>query len=153
VKFLLKYEPGLKSLRDVSAELLQAHRQEFDPIIYKRCDYVVRENRRVGEACADLEKNDFASFGRRMNSSHDGLRDDYQVSCRELDVLVDAAREIKGVLGARMMGAGFGGCTINLVEEKALGEFQEKVAKAYKNQFGKEPKIYTSSLRSGTEFI
>jgi galactokinase len=153
VKLLSKYEPGLKSLRDVSGELLEAHRQEFDPVIYKRCDYVVRENRRVGEACADLKKNDFASFGRRMNGSHDGLRDDYQVSCRELDVLVDAAREVKGVLGARMMGAGFGGCTINLVEEKAVEEFKEKVAKAYKDQFGKEPKIFTSSLRSGTEFI
>jgi galactokinase len=107
----------------------------------------------VGEACADLKKNDFASFGRRMNGSHDGLRDDYQVSCHELDVLVDASREVKGVLGARMMGAGFGGCTINLVEEKAVEEFKEKVAKAYKDQFGKKPKIFTSSLRSGTEFI
>jgi galactokinase len=153
VKILSKYDPALRSLRDVSLELLAAHRDEFDPVIYRRCDYVVRENRRVGEACADLEAGDFAAFGKRMNGSHAGLRDDYQVSCRELDALVDAAQAVPGVLGARMMGAGFGGCTINLVEEKAVGALEERVARAFRDAFGQEPKLYISSLRSGTEVL
>ncbi len=153
VKLLARYEPSLKSLRDVSLELLGAHSPEFDPVVYKRCDYVIRENIRVEQACADLDKGDFYSFGQRMFGSHEGLRRHYEVSCRELDVLVDAASGIKGVLGARMMGAGFGGCTINLVEDKAVEEFEETVARAYRSQFGKKPKFYISMLKSGTEII
>jgi len=153
VNLLAKYAPGLKSLRDVSLELLEAHRPEIDPVVYKRCDYVIRENARVEQACADLRKSDFHSFGQRMFGSHSGLRDDYEVSCRELDVLVEAASGIKGVLGARMMGAGFGGCTINLLEEKAVEDFDKTVARAYRGQFGKDPKFYISTLESGTEII
>ena len=153
VRLLAKHAPGLRSLRDVSVALLETHRAEFDPVIYKRCDYVVREDLRVEDACSDLEKGDYTAFGRRMNGSHDGLRDDYQVSCRELDVLVDAAREVPGVLGARMMGAGFGGCTINLVEEPAVGALREKAARSYMDKFGREPKFYISGLRSGTDII
>jgi galactokinase len=88
-----------------------------------------------------------------MNGSHAGLRDDYQVSCRELDVLVDAAQAVPGVLGARMMGAGFGGCTINLVEEKAVRALEERAVPAFRDAFGQEPKFYISSLRSGTEVL
>jgi galactokinase len=153
VKLLSKHDPALRSLRDVSLELLEAHRAEFDPVIFRRCGYVIRENRRVEDACADLEAGDFAAFGRRMNGSHDGLRDDYQVSCRELDVLVEAARTVPGVLGARMMGAGFGGCTINLVEEKAVGALEESAERAYRDAFGREPRFYISSLKSGTEVL
>jgi galactokinase len=153
VKVLARHAPGLRSLRDVAPEALEAHRSEIDPIIYKRCAYVVAENQRVEAACADLERGDFASFGRRMNGSHDGLRDDYQVSCRELDVLVEAACGVPGVLGARMMGAGFGGCTINLVEEPAVGALQERAARAYRDRFGVEPKIHIGSLRAGTDII
>lgn len=153
VKLLARYEPSLKSLRDVSLELLEAHGPEFDPVVYKRCDYVIRENIRVEQACADLEKGDFYSFGQRMFGSHEGLRSHYEVSCRELDVLVNAAGAVKGVLGARMMGAGFGGCTINLVNDKAVEKFEETVARAYRSQFGKEPKFYISTLKSGTEII
>ncbi len=153
VQCLARYAPHLKSLRDVSLDLLEAHRTELEPVIYKRCDYVIRENIRVEEACADLQKSDFISFGKRMFGSHQGLRDDYEVSSRELDVLVDAAAEVKGILGARMMGAGFGGCTINLLQENALDEFRENVGRAYQIQFGKEPRFYISMLKSGTEVI
>jgi len=153
VRLLAQYDPSVRSLRDVSPALLEAHRAELDPTIYKRCDFVIWENARVEKACADLEKNNFISFGRRMNGSHNGLRDDYEVSCRELDVLVDAARSVKGVLGARMMGAGFGGCTINLVEEQAAQELQERADQAFLDQFKKLPKFYVSSLKSGTEVI
>jgi galactokinase len=153
VKILSRQAPNLRSLRDVSPEMLDVHRSELDPVIYRRCAYVVEENRRVEAACADLEKGDFASFGRRMNGSHDGLRDGYEVSCEELDVLVDAAREVSGVLGARMMGAGFGGCTINLVEERAAGALRERASRSFRDRFGREPKVYIGSLRSGTEII
>jgi galactokinase len=153
VRLLARYEPSLKSLRDVSLELLKAHGPQFDPVVYKRCDYVIRENIRVEQACADLDKGDFYSFGQRMFGSHEGLRHHYEVSCRELDVLVDAASGVKGVLGARMMGAGFGGCTINLVEDWAVEALKEKAVQVYRAEFGKEPKVYISALRSGTETI
>jgi galactokinase len=86
-----------------------------------------------------------------MYNSHAGLRDDYEVSCRELDVLVEEASKVDGVLGARLMGAGFGGCTINLVEEKAVENFSDKVSAAYLNRTGRESKIYVTRLLSGTE--
>jgi galactokinase len=153
VRILAKHDPGVRSLRDATPEMLVAHRAEFEPVIFRRCDYVVRENRRVVEACADLEAGEFAGFGRRMNGSHDGLRNDYEVSCVELDTLVDAARAVPGVLGARMMGAGFGGCTINLVEEKAVGALEESATRAFRGAFGRDPKLYISSLRTGTEVL
>jgi galactokinase len=147
------YKPGIKSLRDVTLDLLEAHRSEFDPIIYKRCSYVVLENGRVEDACRDLERSDFVSFGRRMNASHAGLRDDYQVSCAELDVLVDAALKVKGVLGSRMMGAGFGGCTINLVEQGAVETLTEAVGRSYLQAMKTTPHVYVSRLSSGTAVI
>lgn len=153
VNLLAKYKPELKSLRDVPLEFLEAHRSEFKPVVFRRCDYVLRENIRVEQACADLEKGDFYSFGQRMYGSHEGLRDDYEVSCRELDILVEAAGRVKGVLGSRMMGAGFGGCTINLVEDRAVDSLKEKAVQSYLAEFGKEPKLYISRLESGTETI
>jgi len=153
VNLLAKYRPGLRSLRDVPLELLENHRPEFDPVVYKRCDYVLRENLRVEQACGDLERGDFSSFGKRMFRSHEGLRNDYGVSCRELDVLVEAARATKGVLGSRMMGAGFGGCTINLIEERAVDFLKENAVQSYRAEFRKEPKLYISRLESGTEVL
>ncbi|HEX9901891.1 MAG TPA: galactokinase [Acidobacteriota bacterium] len=153
VKVLGKYNPGLRSLRDVTADLLEAHHGELDPVVFRRCAYVLGENERVESACRDLERGDFTSFGRRMNASHDGLRDDYQVSCRELDILVEAARSAPGVLGSRLMGAGFGGCTINLVESGALEEFQNRMGREYRAQTGRETLFYFSRLSSGTAVL
>jgi len=153
VKALAKYHPGLSSLRDVTADLLEEHGRELDPVVLRRCAYVVRENERVEAACRDLERGDFSSFGRRMNASHDGLRDDYQVSCRELDILVEAARSVPGVLGSRLMGAGFGGCTINLVEAGALEEFKGKVGSDYLAKTGRETLFIISNLSSGTAVL
>jgi len=153
VSVLGKYRPGIKSLRDVTPELLESRKTEFDPVIYKRCHYVVMENQRVEEACQDLENSDFISFGRRMNSSHAGLRDDYQVSSAELDILVDAAQGVKGVLGSRMMGAGFGGCTINLVEETAVEALVEAATRAYQARMKADPRVFVSRLSSGTEVL
>ncbi|MEX0686959.1 MAG: galactokinase [Balneolales bacterium] len=153
VNQLNNYVGGLKSLRDVDISMLDTYKEKLDPIIYKRCKYVVEENNRVTKACEDLENNNLVSFGQRMYQSHAGLRDDYEVSCFELDTLVEAARQLDGVYGSRMMGGGFGGCTINLVEEKHLEAFKEKITSAYTAKTGKEIKIYVTQINGGTELI
>ena len=141
------------SLRDVPGEMLHAHRPELDPLVFKRCLYVIEENLRVDSACRDLARSDFVSFGQRMFASHAGLRDQYEVSCRELDVLVDAAAEARGILGARMMGAGFGGCTINLVESDKVKDFSETVRNQYEKILNKQLLIHVSKIEAGTERI
>jgi galactokinase len=150
---LQAHDPSLRSLRDVSLDLLREHRAELDPVVYRRCEYVVRENTRVGDACAALARNDFAVFGGLMNLSHAGLRDDYEVSSPELDSLVEAARRVPGVLGSRMMGAGFGGCTISLVEAGAVPDFQARVSRDYEAETGKAPKIHVVRIEAGTRAV
>lgn len=150
VHILRRHHPDVRSLRDAGLDLLQGQKREMDPIIYKRCDYVVRENARVLQACDDLRRNDFHSFGQRMYESHKGLRDDYQVSSADLDFLVEVASSVSGVFGARMMGAGFGGCTINLVEKPRVSEFIEVVQRRYQKLTGKTLKVYVIKIQSGT---
>jgi len=153
VTALRAHDPSIRSLRDVSLDLLRDHRSELDPLIFRRCEYVVRENIRVDEASTALARNDFAVFGGLMNLSHAGLRDDYEVSSVELDALVDAARRVPGVLGSRMMGAGFGGCTISLVEAGAVPEFEARVSRDYEASMGKAPKIHVVRIESGTHAV
>jgi galactokinase len=153
VNLLKSYRPEVRSLRDVDLELLQAHQAEFDPVVFRRCDYVVRENIRVAEACRDLLGGDFKSFGERMYDSHAGLRDDYEVSSAELDSLVEAASKVPGVLGSRMMGAGFGGCTISLVESAAVPEFEARVSRDYQAATGQAPKIHVIKIEAGTHLV
>jgi galactokinase len=150
VGLLQQYEPAIRSLRDVSLDLLGEHEAEFDPIIYRRAKYVVEENRRVEEASTDLVRGDFSAFGERMKASHEGLRDGYEVSSVELDALVEAAGAVPGVLGARMMGAGFGGCTINLVEADAVFEFRTRVSASYEAVFEKAPAVHVIRIEAGT---
>ncbi|MCJ7643013.1 MAG: galactokinase [Candidatus Aminicenantes bacterium] len=153
VEVLKKYAPGIRSLRDVGFCLLEEHRADLDPVVYRRCDYVIRENIRVEEACRDLLTGDFKSFGERMGASHAGLRDGYEVSSPELDALVEAAAKVEGVLGARMMGAGFGGCVISLVEEGAVPELRERVSRDYQASFGRTPNIHVIRIEAGTHVI
>ena len=153
VEVLKKYAPGIRSLRDVDLGLLEEHRADLDPVVYRRCDYVIRENIRVEEACRDLLTGDFKSFGERMGASHAGLRDGYEVSSPELDALVEAAAKVEGVLGARMMGAGFGGCAISLVEEGAVPELRERVSRDYQASFGRTPNIHVIRIEAGTHLI
>jgi len=153
VSVLRAHEPSIRSLRDVTLDLLREHRAELDPVVFRRCEYVVRENTRVGDACDALSRGDFAVFGGLMNLSHAGLRDDYEVSSAELDSLVEAARRVPGVLGARMMGAGFGGCTISLVEAGAVPEFEARVARNYEAETGKAPKIHVIRIEQGTRAV
>jgi len=122
----------------------------MDPVVYQRCEYVVQENQRVLTACEDLHRNDFRSFGEKMYQSHSGLSAGYQVSSPALDFLVEVAASVSGVLGARMMGAGFGGCTINLVEQARVETFVETVRDRYRQRSGKANNVYVTRIQSGT---
>jgi galactokinase len=153
VAILAKHFPEVKSLRDATLEMIETHRSEFDPVVHKRCEYVVRENRRVVDGCAALLKGDFKAFGALMNESHAGLSRDYEVSSMELDLLAEGAQSIPGVLGSRMMGAGFGGCSISLVEEAALIPFQESMAAVFRKSLRIEPLIHVCRLTGGTEIV
>ena len=145
--------PHMMSLRDVSLSILEECKMDFDPVIYRRCKYVVEENDRLLKACAELEKGDLKMFGSFMNQTHEGLSHEYEVSCKELDFLVTAVKDIPQVYGARMMGGGFGGCTINLIENRSVEEISKYVAEKYKKEFNIDLKSYVSSIGSGTHII
>jgi galactokinase len=134
--------PGIRALRDVGLEQLEQNRGLLTEVIYKRALHVVSENARVLDAAEALRVGDIERFGQRMAESHKSLRDLYEVSCMELDLMVDLAYQQKGVYGARMTGGGFGGATINLVEARHAGEFKEKIGKAYQKETGLMPQIY-----------
>lgn len=153
VALLQKHYPEVQSLRDVTEEMIAAHESEFEPVILKRCRYVVQENNRVEAACQDLENSDLAAFGQKMFASHQGLQHDYEVSCRELDFLADLARQDEAVIGARMMGGGFGGCTINLVKLSGLDAFTQKMTTAYQQEFDVALKTYVAEIVDGTGLV
>jgi galactokinase len=149
VAVLQRHNPAIQSLRDATLADLEAHRAELSPTVYRRCAYVVQENARVEAACRYLETGNMTAFGQEMYASHAGLRDDYEVSCAELDALVEAARGLPGVFGARMMGGGFGGCTINLVAPAQVDAFIASVSAAYEQQFGRRPETYQTTIVDG----
>lgn len=153
VKRLAGESPGLRSLRDVSEELLHLHRGILDQTLFNRCLFVVEENRRVLMACEDLKRADAESFGERMNASHRGLRDLYEVSCRELDLLAETAWGLEGVLGARMMGGGFGGCTINLVCADRLDAVRMALGERYRIETGRTLRTWTTRTGPGTRLL
>ena len=147
------YGDQIQSLRDVTMEMLDAHVRDQEPLLYRRCAYVVQENGRLLDGVADLQRDDVAAFGQRMYGSHQGLSKWYEVSCPELDILEEIARNHPGVLGARMMGGGFGGCTINLVREAALDDFEKTIREQYKAKTGKDTLIYSCVIEDGTHVI
>lgn len=139
----------VNSLRDVGLADLEAAGPVLAEVLLKRARHVVSENHRVLEAVKILEKGDLEKFGELMNASHESLRDDYEVSSRELDLLVDLARRQPGVLGARMTGAGFGGCTVNLVRAEAAESFAEAVREGYRRALGFDADIYVCKASDG----
>ncbi len=140
---------AVKSLREVDTDDLEAGRKTLTEILLRRARHVVTENERVLEAVKVLEEGDLERFGELMNASHISLRDDYEVSCKELDVLVELARKQPGVLGARMTGAGFGGCTVNLVRQNAADAFAEAVARGYQDALGLKAEVYVCQASAG----
>jgi galactokinase len=153
VEILRRVHPEVTSLRDVTSPMLEAQRALFEDTIFNRCSYVVRENERVLRACEFLKSGDMTSLGALLRQTHDGLRDDYAVSCPELDFLADFANHYPGVAGARMMGGGFGGCTLNLLEKSVVAEFKEGVRKAYLAAFEIEAVVLEVNIAAGVEEV
>ena len=141
--------PSITALRDVTPLLLEQHKGALPDVVYRRCRHVVSENLRVLAAAAALKSGDMHCFGKLMYESHASLRDDYEVSCAELDLLVEIASELPGVYGARMTGGGFGGCTVNLIETGAVSRFESQVSKRYEASTGTLPPIYVCSAVDG----
>ena len=153
VRLLARELPGVRSLRDVSIADLDRLADELPEVIRKRSRHVVSENARVVAAAAALQREDLKTFGELMRESHRSLRDDYEVSCEELDLMVDIANGAEGVFGARMTGGGFGGCTVNLVRSESVESFKGVVAKDYAQATGREPEIYVCSPAQGAERV
>lgn len=140
----------IRTLGDLDEEQFEAVKSAIgSPIRTKRAKHAVYENQRTMKAVAALKNNDIALFGQLMNASHDSLRDDYEVTGIELDTLVEEARKIRGVIGSRMTGAGFGGCTVSIVRDEAIDEFQEKVGSAYLKKIGYAADFYVVEVGGG----
>jgi len=145
--------PAVKSLRDVSPERFESVADRLPALIARRARHVVTETARVGRFVAASQQGDLDGMGRLMVESHRSLQHDYEVSCAELDFLVDRALEIDGVLGARMTGGGFGGCTVTMLRPDAVGRFRQAIAGAYEVQFGVTPAIYSCEPSTGAEEV
>ncbi|MFN2454973.1 MAG: galactokinase [Pyrinomonadaceae bacterium] len=153
VVLLRQFLPDIKALRDVSVAEFEKYEARLPEPVRARCRHVVTENARTLAAAAALRQNDLAEVGRLMYESHRSLRDDYEVSCRELDVMVEIASSIDGVIGARMTGGGFGGCTVNLVRRSILKEFEERITREYKQATSLDPFIYETEASEGAKEI
>ena len=148
VRFLSR-RLAIRTLRDLSVGELEQYATELPPTLYRRARHVIRENARVQSAFSQLQRGDFIAFGRLMGESHRSLRDDFEVSCPELDLMVELAERHPGVFGARMTGAGFGGCTVNLVASEAVEEFRQFVERHYEESTGHVPEVFVSSIADG----
>jgi galactokinase len=148
-RILSKHLPNIKSLRDVSIEDLERHGSDVPEVVYRRCRHVITENDRVLRAATALRNGELSTFGKLMAQSHQSLRDDYEVSCKELDLMVEFANEAPDCIGARMTGGGFGGATINLVAAEAVEEFTAKVSRSYADATNIQPEIYVCSAADG----
>jgi galactokinase len=153
VAFFQKSDPSIKALRDVTSEQLEKAKKHLNETVYRRCRHVIGENARTTEAATDLGKRHYEEVGEKMVASHNSLRDDYEVSCPELDFLVETAMTVKGVYGARMTGGGFGGCIIALVQPRAIEQFNSTIESSYKKQFGIAPSIFVTDAMAGASVI
>jgi len=153
VKHLAQFLPDVKALRDVSIEQLEQYRGGLSEVVYRRCRHVITENARVLAAGDALARGDLREFGKLMAASHQSLRDDYEVSSDELDLMVELAEKIEGVYGARMTGGGFGGCTVNIVAEDHADVFQSTVAREYERITNLQPEIYVCTVANGAEEV
>jgi galactokinase len=153
VAYFKKNDPAIKALRDVTMPMLEAAKSHLDPTVYRRCRHVIGENLRTTQAAADLGKRHYEEVGEKMVASHNSLRDDYEVSCVELDYLVEQAMQIKGVYGARMTGGGFGGCIVALIQPRSVEQFTATIEAKYKQQFGKAPTVFVTDATAGASVL
>jgi len=153
VKDLEKFVPNVTALRDVTLEQLEAHADGLDDVVYRRCRHVITENARVLSAGEALEQGNLGRFWELMAESHRSLRDDYEVSSEELDLMVEIAQKVEGVYGARMTGGGFGGCTVNLVADTRVEEFKDRVSRECERTTTLRPEIYVCTAANGAEEV
>ncbi len=151
--FRKHFDEKIPNLSQVPLAWLQASRSQLNPLVYNRCQYVIEENQRMMTACDDLQNGNLKDFGINMTATHEGLRKLYEVSCKELDFLVDAVWHEPSVLGSRMMGGGFGGCTINLIHKDSMDELFARLSVTYKTEMGLELKMYSVVTADGTSLI
>ncbi|GAH80851.1 unnamed protein product [marine sediment metagenome] len=143
----------IRALRDVTIEEFKQCQEYLPEPIVRRARHVISENYRVQAGVQALREGNFSTFGQLMIESHQSLKDDYEVSCDELDLLVDLALKQEGVLGARMTGAGFGGCTVNLIEKNYIGAFKKSIKNKYKKITGINPDIYVTQPAEGAKVL
>ena len=157
LKIIQEKYPTVKTFRDISMEQVEACMASNTSLnttkIYQRCKYVVEEIKRVQLAVQDLAKGDMQAFGKKMFETHEGLSKLYEVSCSELDFLVEAVSNNENVLGARMMGGGFGGCTINIIKTTAVEEITKALTARYTQVMHKELAMYITSIEDGTQLV
>jgi galactokinase len=149
VRCFAKWDSRVRALRDVSVEMLDQHVHDLPATIAKRCTHVIRENQRTLDAARALTEGNLARIGKLMRESHNSLRDLYEVSCRELDIMVEAAEGLPGFCGGRMTGGGFGGCTVNLVREENAEEFARRITESYREQTGINAQVYLCTAEDG----
>lgn len=149
ISIISAHVAGIESLRDVTADMLEQYRAEMDEVVYRRCRYVIDENERLLAACEALKNGDYDQFGVKIFESHRGLQHDYEVSCAETDFLVDAAARTRGVLGARMMGGGFGGCVISLVKNADYENYTESAIERFELKYGLTPRVIDVVIGDG----
>lgn len=153
VIFFQKFDPEIEFLRDIDVDLFNSKKDAMPEIIRKRCGHVIYENKRVIDCVEALEKDDFETVKKLLFESHYSLKNLYEVSCKELDILVEIARDCEGVPGSRMMGAGFGGCTINLVPLSGIDKFCSTVKSEYYKQTSIIPETYVCRIEDGASVI
>lgn len=153
VSIIKRSFPEIKSLRDVSLDMLQQHQHAMTPVVYDRCWYVVTEEERLISGCEALQHGDLDTFGKLMIATHNGLSKQYAVSCTQLDFLAERAGFIEGVVGSRMMGGGFGGCTINIVHTEMVDSFKEKIQQSFEGLFKVTPEVYITQVEDGTHVV
>lgn len=153
VEMVREHHKNVNSLRDVTLEMLDQFVKPKSEVVYRRCKYVIEENARLLEGCQHLKAGNINALGEKMFQSHDGLSKEYEVSCKELDFLVDAVRNNPDVLGARMMGGGFGGCTINLVKDNVIESLIQQLSKEYQEKLGRELSAYIAQTDDGTSLL
>lgn len=153
VAWVKEKHPEVNSLRDATVQMLNEHVLPKDEVIFRRCKYVVEEIARLQAACAALQAGDIWTLGKKMFETHKGLSREYEVSCPELDFLVEAVKDNPAVLGARMMGGGFGGCTINLVKEEAVDSLGAQLSDAYRQAMNRQLTVYIAQIEEGAQLI
>lgn len=153
VQIIKERYPKVNSLRDVDMAMIQEYVNNMDPILYRRCSFIVKENQRVLEAKEALQKNDLKRFGELLYLAHEGISKDYEVSCPESDFLVDFTKKYETVLGARQTGGGFGGCTLNIVHKDMADQFIKEATAAYKEAFNIDLEAFEVKPSAGTTIL